>query len=406
MILNGGAMSAIGGIIDLKRGSVDFSAFYSMRNALALRGREMSTAYLDLGVAMLYCSDGFFDIDLPIISERRGYATAISYDAYFLEPKAVLERYRAQGVEFISELCEPFAISLYDGERKMLLLARDKKGKKPLFYIARAGRVYFASEPKALLALSSSVRVNAKALSEHLTSPIGIYSASDVYLDICEVRAGECVLFTELGISRFFYRESEQKRIRSASVIGKSDKAVKGFFIINRDSLLASLSDSLIAFDMPQFDAYIPMLSQTLISAERGRLKALSLEDPIKRRHTGYSLLREDRLGAFYRVNYIGMPEKLDAREIDERREKLRDILYLLRDELFLREDDIRNFLVDVFGERKLSYVLSAIERGAQKNEDAEQIVRILGMLLQSLEWSRLRNIELVCKENRSYYYN
>ena len=148
-------MSAIGGIINLKRGSVDFSSFYNIRNSLILRGRESSTAYLDFGVAMLYCSDGSADIDLPIVDERRGYITALTYDADILESAALLEKYRIHGVDFITMLSEPFALALYDGERRMLMLARDKKGRKPLYYSARAGKIYFSSEAKGILSLSS-----------------------------------------------------------------------------------------------------------------------------------------------------------------------------------------------------------------------------------------------------------
>ena len=399
-------MSAIGGIINLKSGSVDFSAFYNIRNSLALRGRELSTAYLDLGVAMLYCSDGFHDIDLPIVSERRGYVTALTCDAYIEEPKALLERYRAQGVEFISTLGEPFALALYDGERRMLMLARDKRGKKPLYYIARAGKIYFASEPKGLLSINKATKVNAKALSEHLTSPVGIYDASDIYPDICEVKKGECVLFTEFGISRFFYREGINKKSRTVSTIKKREMPTKGFALINRDYVMSSLSDSLIAFDMPQFDAYIPKVSQTLLNAKKANLNSLLLEDPMRMRHIGYAIQREDRLSAFYGVNYKGVPEKLDEREINERKIENNDLFCLLRDEFFLCETESRDLLNEIFGKRKLSTVLSAIERRQQKNEDTEQMIRILGMILQTIEWSKLRKIEFVYNETKLYSYN
>ena len=399
-------MSAIGGIINLKRGNVDFSAFYNIRNSLALRGRELSTAYLDLGIAMLYCSDGFADIDLPTISERRGYVTALTYDACIAEPKALLERYRAQGVEFISSLAEPFALALYDGERRMLMLARDKNGKKPLYYILKEGKIYFASEPKGLLSINGATKVNAKALSEHLTSPVGIYGASDIYPDICEVRKGECILFTELGISRFFYREGIQKRVRSTSEGKKRDIPTKGFMIVNNDCVMSALSDSLVAFDMPQFDAHIPRVSQTLLKAKSANLTSLVLEDAMRIRHMGYAIEREDRLGAFYGVKYVGVPEKLDERELNERRKENNDLFCLLRNEFFLREKEWRGLLNKIFGERKLAAVISVIEKRQEKNEDTEQMIRILGMLLQTLEWVNLRDVEFVCNEKRLYSYN
>lgn len=397
-------MSAIGGIINLKRGSVDFSSFYNIRNSLILRGRESSTAYLDFGVAMLYCSDGSADIDLPIVDERRGYITVLTYDADILESAALLEKYRIHGVDFITMLSEPFALALYDGERRMLMLARDKKGRKPLYYSARAGKIYFSSEAKGILSLSGSSNINTKALSEHLTSPFGIYGASDIYPDICEVRKGECVLFTELGISRFFYRENTQKR-RSNSNEKNKTRPIKPFAIINRDLVLSSLNDSLVAFDIPQFDAHIPKISQTLLKAKKSKLRSVVLEDPIKLWHIDYSLNREDRLGAFYGVKYTGVPERLDEHTRGLRSVENNDLFCLLREEFFLCKNENKDLLSIIFGARKLSAILSAIEKRQQKNEDTEYMIRILGMLLQTFEWSKLRKLDFISDERKIYSY-
>ena len=44
-----------------------------------------------------------------------------------------------------------FAFAIWDGRTRTLFLARDRLGKKPLFYYQDAGRFVFASEPKAML---------------------------------------------------------------------------------------------------------------------------------------------------------------------------------------------------------------------------------------------------------------
>ena len=63
-----------------------------------------------------------------------------------------------------------------------------------------------------------NIRVKGQILSAHLTSPIGVYSAADIYSDVFEVRCGECILFTEFGMSKFFYRENPRKKINSKSL--------------------------------------------------------------------------------------------------------------------------------------------------------------------------------------------
>ena len=44
-----------------------------------------------------------------------------------------------------------FAFGLYDSEKKMLTLARDPMGKKPLYYYWNGKKFVFASEIKAIL---------------------------------------------------------------------------------------------------------------------------------------------------------------------------------------------------------------------------------------------------------------
>src|SRR5260370_24015786 len=56
------------------------------------------------------------------------------------------------GANCVTKLRGMFAIALYDENRDALLLARDRLGKNPLFYAQRAGRLFFGSEIKALLA--------------------------------------------------------------------------------------------------------------------------------------------------------------------------------------------------------------------------------------------------------------
>jgi asparagine synthase (glutamine-hydrolysing) len=45
-----------------------------------------------------------------------------------------------------------FGIALWDRPNRTLLLARDRSGIKPLYYVEHAGRLAFGSEIKSLLA--------------------------------------------------------------------------------------------------------------------------------------------------------------------------------------------------------------------------------------------------------------
>jgi asparagine synthase (glutamine-hydrolysing) len=80
--------------------------------------------------------------------------------------EAILHGYRAWGPEaMLQRLRGMFALALWDESRRQLLLARDRFGIKPLYYAEHQGRLYFASEIKAILSDARFPRrVNVTAL--------------------------------------------------------------------------------------------------------------------------------------------------------------------------------------------------------------------------------------------------
>jgi asparagine synthase (glutamine-hydrolysing) len=62
--------------------------------------------------------------------------------------------YEDLGPDFVKKLRGMFAIAIYDRRKRSLLLARDRLGKKPLVYSLSGGRLYFASEIRAILAVA------------------------------------------------------------------------------------------------------------------------------------------------------------------------------------------------------------------------------------------------------------
>jgi asparagine synthase (glutamine-hydrolysing) len=68
------------------------------------------------------------------------------------DTEVVLKAYEKWGVECLDRLVGMFAFGIWDARRRRLFLARDRLGKKPLYYGQYAGRLAFASELKALAA--------------------------------------------------------------------------------------------------------------------------------------------------------------------------------------------------------------------------------------------------------------
>jgi len=67
------------------------------------------------------------------------------------DTEIIVHAYEEYGVSCVKHFCGMFAIALWDEEGQQLFLARDRLGKKPLYYFHKQDRFAFASELKSLL---------------------------------------------------------------------------------------------------------------------------------------------------------------------------------------------------------------------------------------------------------------
>lgn len=86
------------------------------------------------------------------------------------DTEAILHLYEEVGDRVVERLRGMFAFALWDGERRRLLLARDRFGQKPLFYAWEGSRFLFGSEIKSLLAgLERRPELDIESLDDYLT---------------------------------------------------------------------------------------------------------------------------------------------------------------------------------------------------------------------------------------------
>jgi asparagine synthase (glutamine-hydrolysing) len=86
------------------------------------------------------------------------------------DTETIVHLYEDEGTRCFEHLNGMFAIAIWDGRQRKLVLGRDRLGKKPLVYRREPGRLLFASELKSLLELPDVPReIDPGAVDEYLT---------------------------------------------------------------------------------------------------------------------------------------------------------------------------------------------------------------------------------------------
>src|SRR6266496_1963048 len=121
--------------------------------------RRLSIIDLSGGRQPIYNEDGsvciVFNGEIYNFPELRKELESRGHRFYtHTDTEAIVHLYEEMGADCVQKLHGMFAIALYDKNRKTLLLARDRMGKKPLYYALHDGRLYFGSEIKTMLAVA------------------------------------------------------------------------------------------------------------------------------------------------------------------------------------------------------------------------------------------------------------
>jgi asparagine synthase (glutamine-hydrolysing) len=153
-------------------GKGDRDILKKMNDTLRYRGPDDEGFYIDGEVGLGHRRLSIIDLSpgghQPMGNEDGTVTVVFNGEIYnFLELKKLLKKahvfkgqsdteiivhlYEEIGEEVFSKLQGMFAIALYDKQARKLLLARDRMGKKPLFWSLQNGTLLFGSELKALI---------------------------------------------------------------------------------------------------------------------------------------------------------------------------------------------------------------------------------------------------------------
>jgi asparagine synthase (glutamine-hydrolysing) len=127
--------------------------------------------------------------------EGRGHRFSTHSDT-----ESIVHLYEDLGEECFRRLRGMFAIVIWDSRERKLVLARDRVGKKPMFYGADRNRILFGSELKALLAADGISRdMDVQALSDYFSFGY-IPAPKTVYRAVRKVLPGHFLVATAAGI--------------------------------------------------------------------------------------------------------------------------------------------------------------------------------------------------------------
>jgi asparagine synthase (glutamine-hydrolysing) len=114
------------------------------------------------------------------------------------DTETIVHAFEEEGVECWRRLRGMFAIALWDEGKRTLTLARDRFGKKPLYYCARPEGLYFASELKCFDALGLRFEADPEALSLYFFLRY-IPTPRSVYREIRQVPPGGWLQYDAAG---------------------------------------------------------------------------------------------------------------------------------------------------------------------------------------------------------------
>ncbi|CAN5403369.1 asparagine synthase (glutamine-hydrolyzing) [soil metagenome] len=98
----------------------------------------------DGAVAIIYNGECYNHLELR--AQLKGVAWKSDSDT-----ETLLQLYLAHGHRFINEVLGMFALAIYDGRSREVLLYRDRAGEKPLYYHQHRTRLIFASDIQSIL---------------------------------------------------------------------------------------------------------------------------------------------------------------------------------------------------------------------------------------------------------------
>ncbi|WP_111682126.1 asparagine synthase (glutamine-hydrolyzing) [Winogradskyella tangerina] len=119
------------------------------------------------------------------------------------DTETILKLYGKLGINAIEKLNGMFAFAIWDGVKEELILARDRSGKKPLYYTTMGGKFVFSSELKGIFELPwIKKELDEEALYDFLTFN-NVLTPKTMFKDIHKFVPGHYMVVNKKGIKTY-----------------------------------------------------------------------------------------------------------------------------------------------------------------------------------------------------------
>jgi asparagine synthase (glutamine-hydrolysing) len=164
-------------------------------------------------VAIVFNGEIYNYLDLMRHVENRGHRFRTRSDT-----ETIVHLYEEYGEACVSMLHGMFAFAIWDARHNVMMLARDRVGKKPLYYADCHGRLIFGSELKSVIENPHLPRLlDQEALADYFSFQY-IPSPKSIFRDVRKLRAGHYLVVTPHGIRDNEYWDIDFTRTEERSV--------------------------------------------------------------------------------------------------------------------------------------------------------------------------------------------
>lgn len=292
-------MCGIAGQVQLAGGVPDRGTLEAMCSAIEHRGPDSRGIHLAEGVGLGIQRLRVIDLvtgDQPLFNEDGSVAVVLNGEIYnFRELRAELEGrghrfatrsdtevivhlYEEEGPSCVRRLIGMFALAIWDARRRRLVLARDRAGKKPLFYALRGERLSFASELEALVqdpAVSREldpVALDAYLALRYIPSPLSAYRA------VRKLPPATVATFSDSGFAQERYWSLDFAHKRTEDDAELVERVREGLRVAVRRRMIADVP--LGAFLSGGVDSAAVVAAMAEASPEPVKTFSIGFEDP------------------------------------------------------------------------------------------------------------------------------